>query len=710
MFSFLNPILLWALLALALPLLIHFFSRRRIKKIDFSSLVFLRSLEKTRLRAVRIKELLLLLIRSLIILCVVLAFARPSSRGGFTSKLGAEAKSSILFLMDNSYRMGYETKTGNLLRIAQRKAEELLKNYKIGDELYLVIYNSEPEAFLSHPIFDSSLISRAIGEMELTFEPADLDKALERGLNLLSPTVNENKEIYLFTDLKPGEISVLTKWSSRFKDKGVKLFIIRLSKEEKENWAIENIELPQKIITKDVPFEVQGTVKNFSQRPVQNLLLSLYLDGKRVSQTDVDLIEGQEGKVSFTQSVSETGFHWGYLELSDDNLLVDNKRYFSFGVPQQIEVLLVQSKEKKQNYLKLALNPEGEGKGRIKITQVEPGFFHTKELSDYDVIIFSDYEGVKLEDLLSLEGFLNSGKGIFFFFGETKEELYGEICQKYLGSTFKGKEGSSGRAEGFLTLEQVDLFHPLFLPYKGLDKSRFPLIKFYSIYQIIPGRSTRILASFSNGSPALVENLHGRGKIIALLSSMEPEFSDLGEHTFLVPLMQRAVEYLSSGLFSSKEFLVGEKARKEFGFKKAERIELLNPENLKIILLPEIIEGKVILKLNDLGMPGIYKLQSADEILDQFAVNLDTRDSDAGELKDEDLKKGLKGNENILIMKPDQDLKEEVLKTRYGKELSRNFLWLALGLLILEMLISKSRKRDLEYFSESSGEESAQKI
>jgi hypothetical protein len=195
-----------------------------------------------------------------------------------------------------------------------------------------------------------------------------------------------------------------------------------------------------------------------------------------------------------------------------------------------------------------------------------------------------------------------------------------------------------------------------------------------------------------------VENLHGRGKIIALLSSMEPEFSDLGEHTFLVPLMQRAVEYLSSGLFSSKEFLVGEKARKEFGFKKAERIELLNPENLKI------------LKLNDLGMPGIYKLQSADEILDQFAVNLDTRDSDAGELKDEDLKKGLKGNENILIMKPDQDLKEEVLKTRYGKELSRNFLWLALGLLILEMLISKSRKRDLEYFSESSGEESAQKI
>ncbi len=650
------------------------------------------------------------MIRSLIILCVVLAFARPSSQSGFASKLGAEAKSSILFLMDNSYRMGYETKTGNLLGIAQRKAEELLRNYKEGDEIYLITYNSEPEAFSAHPTFDSSLISRAIGEIELTFEPADLGKALERGLDLLSRSVNENKEIYLFTDLEPGEISILIKWSSGFKDKGVKLFIIRLSQEEKENWAIENIELPQGIVTADIPFEIKGTVKNYSQRSVQNLLLSLYLDGKRVSQTDVDLREGQEGEVSFTQSVGETGFHSGYLELSDDNLLVDNKRYFSFVVPQQIEVLLVKSKEEKQNYLKLALNPKGGKESRIKITQVEPGFFHTRELSDYDVIIFSDYEGIKPGDLFSLEGFLNSGKGVFFFFSETEEELYREICQRYLGSTFEGEEGPSGKAEGFLTLEQVDLFHPLFLPYKGLNRSRFPLIKFYSIYQVIPGKSTRILASFSNGSPALVESLHGRGKIIALLSSMDPKFSDLGEHTFFVPLMQRAVEYLSSGLFSSKEFLVGEKARKEFDLKKAERLELLSPENLKIILLPEIVEDRVILKLGDLAMPGIYKLQSADEVLDRFAVNLDTRDSDPGGLKNEDLKKELKGNENILIMKPDQDLKEEVLRTRYGKELSRNFLWLALGLFILEMLISKSRKRDLEYFSESSGEESVQKI
>lgn len=708
MFSLLNPILLWALLALAIPLLIHFFSRQRVKKIDFSSLLFLKSLEKTRLRAVKIKELLLLLIRFLIILFVVLAFARPSSHKGFASKLGAEAKSSILYLLDNSYRMGYETKNGNLLWIAQKKAEELLRNYREGDELYLITYNSRAEIFLSSPSFDSSLISKAIGELELAFEPADLDKALEAGLDLLSQSVNQNKEVYLFTDIKSKELPTLKKWSSAFKEKRIKLFIIRLTQEEKENWALKNIELPQGIITKDIPFEIQGTVKNYTQKPVQNLLLSLYLDGKRVSQTDLDLKEGEEKKTSFNQSVKETGFHSGYLELSDDNLLVDNKRYFSFRVPEKIEVLLVERKDRKGDYLRLALNPKEEGESRIKITQIDPSFFPRKELSDYEVIIFSDYHGIEPGDLSSLYDFLNWGKGVFFFFGQAEEELYKEICQRYLSSTFKGEEELSGKGEGFLTLEQVDLFHPLFQPYKDLDKSKFPLIKFYSIYQILPGKNTKVLAGFSDGSPTLVESLQGEGKIIALLSSIDPKFSDLGEHTFFVPLMQRSVEYLSSNLFTSGEFSVGEKFRKEFELKKAERIELLDPENLSIVLTPEIIEDKLVLRLDELRKPGIYKLQSENMLLDQFAVNPDTRDSDVEELEDEDLKREL--NENVLIIKPEQDLAEEISKTRYGKELSKNFLWLTLGLLILEMFIAKSRKKDLKYLSESPGEESAQKI
>jgi hypothetical protein len=708
MFSFLYPTLLWALLAVAIPILIHLFSRQRVKKIDFSSLIFLKSLEKTRLRAIKIKSLILLLIRSLIIFFVVLAFARPSARTGLASKLGAKAKSSILFLIDNSYRMGYETKKGSLLSLALKKGEELLKTYKEGDELYLVTYNSIPREFLSYSTFDSSLISRALRETEFTFEPADLDQGLKAGFDLLAQSKNENKEIYLFTELKDRELPLLQRRNKFFKDKGIKLFIVRLSDEQKENWGIKKVEV-EGALEKETPFVIKGIVANYSQKPAQNLLLSLYLDGKRVSQTSLDLKGGEEKKFDFTQQAIETGLHSGYVEISDDNLLADNKRFFAFNLPEKIGVLLVGDKGGKEDYLRLALNPKGQGKNQIELTQIDSKSFSRAELSNYQVIVFSSLSGIGSEDLKRLDKFLNSGGGVLFFFGKGEEDVYAEVCRKYLNSTLKGKSDFSGKGQGFLTLEKIDLFHPVFQPYKELDKTKFPQLKFFSIYEVTPGKKSKVLANFSSGAPASLESSSGSGKVLAFFSSYEPEFSDLGEHTIFVPFMRRSVEYLCSSLFPSEEFLVGEKIRKEFESPKIEKVELVDPDNFKVTLIPEPFKDKLVLKLDEVKKPGIYKLQSGDEVIDQLSVNLDVRDSDFDPFTDSELKNDLKDSPNLLVIRQDQDLEKEVLKTRYGKELSKNFLWLALIFLILEMYLSKSRKKDLEHFSNfSKGEEIAQ--
>ncbi|KPL01636.1 MAG: hypothetical protein AMJ73_10285 [candidate division Zixibacteria bacterium SM1_73] len=146
MFNFLNPIFLFAAGAAVLfPLLIHLFNRQKVKKVFFSSLLFLRSLEKTRMRRVKIKEYLLLLIRSLIILLVVAAFARPAIRGGFVSKVGAHAKTSVVILLDDSYSMRYETKEGSLFDLAKKKARKIINQLKEGDDASLILFSSEPE-------------------------------------------------------------------------------------------------------------------------------------------------------------------------------------------------------------------------------------------------------------------------------------------------------------------------------------------------------------------------------------------------------------------------------------------------------------------------------------------------------------------------------------------------------------------------------------
>jgi hypothetical protein len=50
---FLNPAILFGLLAASIPILIHLLNLRKLKKIEFSTLTFLKELQKIRIRKVK---------------------------------------------------------------------------------------------------------------------------------------------------------------------------------------------------------------------------------------------------------------------------------------------------------------------------------------------------------------------------------------------------------------------------------------------------------------------------------------------------------------------------------------------------------------------------------------------------------------------------------------------------------------------------------
>ena len=95
---FLNPAILFGLLAASIPVIIHLFNLRKLKKIEFSTLTFLKELQKNKIRKIKLKQWILLALRVLIILFVVMAFARPALQsmqiGGTTSA----AKTTAIFI------------------------------------------------------------------------------------------------------------------------------------------------------------------------------------------------------------------------------------------------------------------------------------------------------------------------------------------------------------------------------------------------------------------------------------------------------------------------------------------------------------------------------------------------------------------------------------------------------------------------------------
>ena len=112
MLTFINSLILGLLSAALIPVLIHLFNRQKPRKIQFSALQFLLKLEKRRLKRIRIYQYLLILVRTLLILFLVFAFARPTLTGQAILP-DQTARTTAVLLLDSGINMRAFDSQGN---------------------------------------------------------------------------------------------------------------------------------------------------------------------------------------------------------------------------------------------------------------------------------------------------------------------------------------------------------------------------------------------------------------------------------------------------------------------------------------------------------------------------------------------------------------------------------------------------------------------
>lgn len=706
MFNFLNPVILVAAgAAVLLPLLIHIFNRQKVKEIFFSSLLFLRSLEKTRMRRVKIKEYLLLIIRTLIILLLVAAFARPAIRGGFATRVGAHAKTSVVILLDNSYSMGYETKDGSLFDLAKRKASRTLGQLKGGDEASLILFSSQPELINDQPAGDfKNLAGYLEEEVRISAGKTEIGAALTRAYGILRESKNLNREIYLVTDMDKYGWSGVGPGSLPSPSQEERLYVVDVSPPEKQNLCIEEIDFGNQLIERGKPFEITARIANFTSQPARDLLVGLYLDGKRMSQTDVDIEEAGKATVKFMPTVEEAGIHTGFFELSDDDLLIDNRRYFTFRIPERIDVLLVGERPRDTHHLGLALNPLNSKDVNKEITQIGKTALASVDFAKYQAVVLSNLSRLTDVQLTNLESFVRKGGGAFLILGnDVDPEFYSEqLLKRFLALNVRGALAPTKIESGFFSFENVDLNHPIFQIYRDVEKDRLPIIKFSSIFELPESGEARTLIRFNVGKPALLERSLGAGKVLLLAASLDESQGDLVVHPFFVPMINRAVEYLASDLSRlDEDILVGSKVTRELSADLAgQGMELFTPEMKRIALQPSFQTDKLILKIDQTHLPGINDIRlstspsARGEVVDRFAVNIDPRDSDPERIEISEVEKRLEGFPFFYI-RPQDDMEQSILQSRYGKELWKTLLWMAAALLGVEMFLARSRKKEI---------------
>ncbi|MDP6653750.1 MAG: BatA and WFA domain-containing protein, partial [Gammaproteobacteria bacterium] len=201
--AFLNAAMLLGLAAAAIPILIHLFHRQRVSTVDFSSIAFIKHLNLHQSRAMKLRQWLILLVRTLIIILAVLAFARPTMEGSFWSFLGSgiHQKTAVALVLDNTYSMGSGSDQAAFLQ-AKATGLRMLNVLQDGDEAVMILTATPPRAIPDRPVLGIDRVRTALEETPVSNGSGDIGGALNLASSVLNNTTIVNREIYLITDLQ----------------------------------------------------------------------------------------------------------------------------------------------------------------------------------------------------------------------------------------------------------------------------------------------------------------------------------------------------------------------------------------------------------------------------------------------------------------------------------------------------------------------------
>jgi hypothetical protein len=694
--TFLNPAVLLGLLAASIPVLIHLFNLRKLKKIEFSTLRFLKELQKNKIRKIKLKQWLLLALRVMIILLLVTAFARPTLEGIAIGGTTSAAKTTAIFILDDTFSMSVVDQDGSYFNQAKQTIKNILTKFEEGNEAALMLVSSQPNEI--NLTTNLSKLENELSELKISYSTNNLNNVLVKAAQVISASENFNKEIYLLTDFQKGRLSVeenLEDLGEMLKE-NVKLYSFNFSGKEVYNISLSELKVNTSIFEKNKTVSFSVDVNNYSNQPADNTIVSLYIDGERSAQQTVNIQPGASQTINMETPVKASGYVDIIAEIEDDDVLHDNKCFTSVFIPEKNNILLLSDYPEDAKYIRLALSSS---------TTSEIFVITSKRLSQLTGLPLNNINMIFLfgsnlpSGINKLKDFLNKGGGIVVFPGSVPSLAgYNKLLTSLdLPSATKLiRSDETGQPFEF---EKVEFEHPLFRDiFLEETKTEIESPQIFSYYRIQTEGKGKSIISLVDGSSFMSEYSISEGKVFLFNSSPVTNWSDFPLKSIFAPLMNKLVFYLSSKNKSEADYLCGEKISVNISDRNLPQIRIKKPANQEDLINLEENTGSDFLMYSATDNAGIYKFYSGDKLLDNLSVNTDPVESNINYLTEDEFdtylqKINFKGT-HVRIGKDENPL-QVIMQARFGSELWRYFLIAALILALIEMTIARNVKKEL---------------
>lgn len=685
--TFLNPAFLFGLLGMSIPLVIHLLSRRTARRVDFSTLTFLRNLEKKSLRRVRVRQWLLLLMRMLLIGAVAIAMARPTLTG--VSAGSGKARTSAVIVLDGSFSMSAPEDGTALFEAAKERATEVVSTLSDGDEVVLLVPGAPDQG---SPEFarDLSFVRERVAGASPGLAAADLASVVRDAFRALEGARHPNREVHIVSDFQHSGWDGLEGTRA---PAGVGVYLHPVGAAPPPNAWIDTVDFSGQILEKGAPIEFRVVVASGSTHPRTGVEVEMEIDGRVVDRRQVDLAPGSRVALSLRETFSQDGLHLGTVLLRGaTGPEADDRRGFTLRTAAAVPVLVVSGDERDRLYLDTALAPPGSSSGSFSVRSAPTSDLVSASRAREAVIVLADLERLEDRELDGIKAFLSEGGGLLIFAGPHFDAAaWGRsFLPRFLPGTVAGLASAT---EPF-RLDKLDGSHPLFDVFRE-GEGGLKDVRFTRALQFRPEAGSTVLASFSTGDPAIIESALLPGRVLFFTSSTDPAWSDLPLTGAFLPLLHESVRYLSESRGAGAERLdVGEGATIRLPSLPEGGVTLVTPKGSTRAVAPEPGPAGYALGVAEAAEPGFYVFRAASgDTIAAFAANIAARESDFARIDPKEIEESIDARGRVL--ESGTRAVREIEEARRGREIGRAFLWAAAVLLLAESVLAM-RGRSLE--------------
>jgi len=555
--TFINPAILFGLLAVGLPVIIHLLTKPRLKRMYWAASRFLlKSVQKNR-RRVQFEDILLLVLRCLLVLLLVILFARPAFLTDAAGlQLGGEA-STVVILLDNSMSMGQSDGTQTRFDQAKAMADGILSKLGTGSSgaLYLVADGVKP--VIPKPTQDLTVLRRSLAQASLSDRSTDLYPGLKQAVDLLKASAAAHREIFLLTDSQESAWRELTR-IRQLQDENAKditMHFVIIGEKGEDNLAVSGLQMIGTVAAVNQPLRCAVQVTNWSRTAVEKIPVKLAIDGDAPQdQAMIDKIDpGASRVVNLFVRFRDPGYHSITASIPGDRLPADNQRSIALLVLEQIRTLVVEGTTNPDPsardgfFLRHALipvRPDQVDQYPIKVTLGQPAELDNSTIDQYQLVFLSNVAQLTPLGAQNLQRYVNGGGALIIFPGPTTDISYYNTNPN-LSALLPAQLGASRdapAAQKFLSWQSHDYTHPITTLWNDPASGTLGSVRVskYFPLQTKPGdAAARIVVKYADGEPAVMEQSVGKGKVILFSSTATTAWTTFPIHPSFVPLLLR---------------------------------------------------------------------------------------------------------------------------------------------------------------------------